>query len=164
MIAIETGAAGDALCRRRDRLSGARGYGIRRTLFASAPFGMAPFKAAPVARAGATWARAPGEWIGCHLVLTDPIILGPPDQIWSHKGIVKLHYLRRLHPIGFVLRSRPMCPFFIFARIRSRTSGPTVVLVDEPDGGQLAREHHVGVISELLGAAFEAAPPPHFLQ
>src|SRR6516162_10039397 len=30
--------------------------------------------------------------------ISDPIILFPPDQIWSHRGIVKLHYLRRLHP------------------------------------------------------------------
>jgi hypothetical protein len=59
----------ETLGRRRDRLSGARGYGVRRPLLASATFGMARCKAAPVARAGATRAGAAGEWIGCHLVL-----------------------------------------------------------------------------------------------
>jgi len=69
MTATEAGTAGDALCRRRDRLPGARGYGVRHTLFASATFGMAHFKAGPVGRARATWAGAAGEWIGCHFVV-----------------------------------------------------------------------------------------------
>ena len=102
MTATRIGAAADGPCRRRDRrrdrLSGARRYGVRRSRFASATFGMAHFKAAAVRRAGATRAGAAAEWIGSHFVLTDPVMLCPPDQIWSDRGIVKLHYLRRLHP------------------------------------------------------------------
>ncbi len=72
-MAIEVAAAGDALCRRRDRrrdrLSGASGYGVRGTLFASAAFSMAHFKAAPVRRTCTTRARATGEGIADHVVL-----------------------------------------------------------------------------------------------
>ena len=67
VIASARGTAGEALGRRRDRLAGARGDGVRRPRLASATFGMAPYKTAPVPRAGATWAGAAGEWIGCHL-------------------------------------------------------------------------------------------------
>jgi hypothetical protein len=109
VTATEAGTAGDALCRRRDRLPGARRYCIRRrTLTAAAMFCMAHFKAAPVRRTCATRADAAAGGIDCHsyprFTKKPPIMLCPSDQIWSHKGIVKYHYLRRLHLIGFVLR------------------------------------------------------------
>ena len=63
VIAILTGAVRGALCCRRYRLAGARGYGVWRTLLASAMFSMAPFKTALMRRAGATRASAAGEWI-----------------------------------------------------------------------------------------------------
>jgi hypothetical protein len=54
---------------------------------------MAPFETALMRRAGSTRGRAAGEWIGCHVVLVYRKTPTPLD-----------HYLRRLHPIGFVLR------------------------------------------------------------
>jgi hypothetical protein len=102
-------------------------------------FGMAPCKAAAVRRAGATRAGAAGEWIGCHLVLTDPIMVCPPDRIWSHREIVKLHYCGdfiRLNSFCelWVAPLGGLCARFYFRPNPQPHFRPTAILVDEPDG------------------------------
>ncbi len=88
MIAIAAGAVEGALRRRRDRVAGAWRDGVRRTLLASTMFGMAPLKTALMRRAGATWARAAGEWTAGPVLLwrSDPIWLRFQTIYWSALG------------------------------------------------------------------------------
>jgi hypothetical protein len=103
---------------------------------ASATFGMAHLKAAPMRRAGATWARAAGEWIGRHLVLVsrkhDPTVLCRSLQIWSHGRIVKYFTI---------------CGGFIYSRGRSSLSAPAQIRASGlPAYGSASRARRRGAL------------------
>jgi hypothetical protein len=69
--------------------------------------------------------------------LTDPIMLCPPDQIWSHRGIVKLicgDFIQLGSFCELWVAPLPglLCPF-LFSPGPQPHSWPTAVLVDELD-------------------------------